>query len=92
MGKASEKAKAKLDLVLNNPNRHDSSGKFLLLVPSPYWFGMKDRVLPTRYPSAGNDGETNRVERRMSQTYQDQAAHAGRIRSMMKNIWGPPAY
>lgn len=48
---------------------------------------MKDRVMSTR--DSRGSGVTNRVERRQSQSSQQ---HGGKIRNMMRNIWGPPAY
>ncbi|KAL2109964.1 hypothetical protein VUR80DRAFT_1794 [Thermomyces stellatus] len=81
MGKASIKAKEKLEAVLNNPNRNDNSG-------------IKDRYMSTRAPSTGAGGVTNRVERRQSQVSwgSRDGVPGGKIKNFVRSMWGPPAY
>ncbi|KAH6989344.1 hypothetical protein BKA56DRAFT_575584 [Ilyonectria sp. MPI-CAGE-AT-0026] len=79
MPPASEKAKAKLDAVLNHPDRHNTSG-------------MTNRIAATRYPSGGSD-VTNVVNRRPSQSSQSSnGAGGGGFRTRMKDFFSLPAY
>jgi hypothetical protein len=80
MTRASEKAKAKLAEVLNDPGRTDSSGKDALetmhlpcVIPrevvandSGLSLGMTNKIITGRHPSVGGSEITNRVDRRLS--------------------------
>ncbi|KAL2672605.1 hypothetical protein Neosp_013318 [[Neocosmospora] mangrovei] len=81
--KASERAKAKLQAVLDNPNRNDASG-------------YKQRVMTTKNPMGS--GDINMVSRRdsntrrMSTTSEGSAGEVQRRWSMVKNWINRPAY
>ncbi|KAH8899882.1 hypothetical protein GQ53DRAFT_740890 [Thozetella sp. PMI_491] len=77
MPTASERAKAKLDAVLNHPGRNDFSG-------------CKNRIGATRHPSTGGCDVVNRVDRRPSQS--SQSSETGRIKKMWNNMVNRPAY
>ncbi|KAH7163557.1 hypothetical protein B0J13DRAFT_538809 [Dactylonectria estremocensis] len=79
MPSAAQKARAKLDAVLNDPGRTDSSG-------------LSNRIAATRYPSGGSE-YTNAVARRPSQSSQSSdGSNGGRFRKMMKDLMSRPAY
>ncbi|PKS08151.1 hypothetical protein jhhlp_005427 [Lomentospora prolificans] len=98
MPKASEKAKAKLQEILNDPGRNDSSGKDLresgveVLTPSSHesYAGIKNKVIHGRHPSTGGCEITNRVDRRLSSS--SQTSEGGRMKEFAKNLFSRPAY
>ncbi|KAJ3459538.1 hypothetical protein MRS44_015611 [Fusarium solani] len=99
--KASERAKAKLQAVLDNPNRNDASGRRLPSIPDKQGLtcastGYKQRVMATKNPMGS--GDVNMVTRRdsntrrMSTTSEGSAGEVQRRWSMVKNWINRPAY
>ncbi|VUC31391.1 unnamed protein product [Clonostachys rosea] len=76
MPTAAERAKAKYQAVIDNPNRNDASN-------------YKHRMMTTRHPSGGSD-MVNSVTRRPSQGSQN--SDDGQIRKMIKNWMSRPAF
>ncbi|KAF4456775.1 hypothetical protein FALBO_15339 [Fusarium albosuccineum] len=82
---AAEKAKAKLQAVLDNPGRNDASS-------------YKHRVMSTKYPTAGGSDMTNMVTRRDSNARRESVSSEGsahqvqRRWSMVKEWMNRPAY
>ncbi|CAG9952269.1 unnamed protein product [Clonostachys rosea f. rosea IK726] len=76
MPTAAERAKAKYQAVIDNPNRNDASN-------------YKNRMMTTSHPSGGCD-VTNSVTRRPSQGSQN--SDHGQIRKMVKNWMSRPAF
>ncbi|CAM1507729.1 Fc.00g045770.m01.CDS01 [Cosmosporella sp. VM-42] len=76
MPSAAQKAKAKLEAVLNDPGRNDSTNR-------------PNRMAATRYPSSGSE-YTNTVARRPSQS--SQGSDGSGIKNFVKRALNLPAY
>ncbi|KOS19098.1 hypothetical protein ESCO_000509 [Escovopsis weberi] len=79
MPTTAEKAKAKLEAVLNDPQRHAFSSH------------QPNRIAPTHYPAGGCE-LTNFVSRRSSQSSQGSEHTVVQKRTWVKRVLSLPAY